>query len=506
MNAKNNHCMKTSRIILLAVAMMFSAPLLTAQTYERVTENNPWLSGRNAAGIRQDTVSVSNAELYGKMESGDFKATYDASSSWTAGVSAGTLKHLDKFSMKGDFSFAQMQGKDMCGSMFIKPGFYPVDVLEFTPGLKTLQTYSFDGSISVDMAPHWRLGASMDFESSNFAKRKDLRHSNYRLDMTVSPSLMYHNGTFAAGVSYVFSKNSESVKADQIGTSVSTYAAFLDKGLYYGVMENWDGSGTHLSESGVSRFPVQEYLNGVALQMQAGGFFAEAQWLADKGRIGEKQSVWYRFDGWESTALVRYSAGRHTVQANADWKHQLNYETVLEKVTSGGVTTGVEYGSNLVYTRNCATFGGAYSYDSELWRLRAELGLLYRDGLSSLMYPFAQAQKILVPSGNVSLTRMFGKTELKAAAGISKGSSEESSRTLPATVDVLGTPVRLDDYNSLYLEYLTTARYSASIGLRQYFGRGLYVSAEAGALYAPQAVLISGKSRLAGAIRFGYNF
>lgn len=150
----------------------------------------------------------------------------------------------------------------MSGSMFIQPGFYPVDILEFTPGRKDLQRYAFMGGIASDIAPNWRLGGKIDFAASNYSKRKDLRHTNYRLDLKVAPSVMYHSGDLAIGFSYMFSKNSESIKAEVIGTTENSYNAFLDKGLMYGAYEAWDGSGIHLSESGINGFPIKELSNG----------------------------------------------------------------------------------------------------------------------------------------------------------------------------------------------------------------------------------------------------
>lgn len=73
---------------------------------------------------------------------------------------------------------------------------------------------------------------------------------------------MYHSGDMAIGFSYILGKNSESVKAEVIGTAENSYNAFLDKGLMYGAYEAWDGSGIHLSESGVNGFPIKELSNG----------------------------------------------------------------------------------------------------------------------------------------------------------------------------------------------------------------------------------------------------
>lgn len=83
---------------------------------------------------------VSYAELYGKNNHGDFRNYYEADKLWSAGAVAKSITHLKKYSLIGSFSFDHTSGKDMSGSMFIHPGFYPVDLLEFTPGRKDLQT------------------------------------------------------------------------------------------------------------------------------------------------------------------------------------------------------------------------------------------------------------------------------------------------------------------------------------------------------------------------------
>ena len=208
-------------LCLLVTGLAASAQTATeqwsrAKTYEQVLRDNLWNGSQNINGVRQDSTSRSHAGFFGKYEGGQMHDTWQAEQSWSAGAATASVKHMENMSLKGSFSFIQTEGYGMCGSMFIKPGFYPVDVLEFTPGRKTLQTYSFDGGISYDIASSWRIGAVMDFESSNIAKRKDLRHSNWRLDMKVTPGIMYHSGDFAAGVVYLFRKTSETVEANSL--------------------------------------------------------------------------------------------------------------------------------------------------------------------------------------------------------------------------------------------------------------------------------------------------
>ena len=62
--------------------------------FVRTERRNFWNSGRNAAGIRQDTVSVSCALAGGRYVSGGFHDCSDAASSWSAGAKAATIMHL----------------------------------------------------------------------------------------------------------------------------------------------------------------------------------------------------------------------------------------------------------------------------------------------------------------------------------------------------------------------------------------------------------------------------
>ena len=226
-------------------------------TFDRVNGVDPWSWGRNSAGMRTASpVRVSDAEVFGGFGSGGFKASHEASSLWKAGAGARTRVDLQRFSMTGAFSFVQEQGEGMCGSMFIHPGSYPVDVLEFTPGRKTLQTYSISGGIAVPLDDRWTLGGRFDFESGNYSKRKDIRHTNYRLDMTVAPSVTLSLDGWTIGVSAVFRKTSESIQAEQIGTATAdSYFAFLDKGMIFGSYQVWNGSGIHLAEAGIDVLP-----------------------------------------------------------------------------------------------------------------------------------------------------------------------------------------------------------------------------------------------------------
>lgn len=496
--------------LISVLCLLLCGMTLSAQTYEEVLRDNFWNDSRNITGVRQSKLSGSYAELSAGYEGGGFRDTWQAAQGWNAGAVTASIQHLENISLKGSFSFTQTEGYDMCGSMFIKPGYYPVDVLEFTPGRKTLQTYAFDGGVSYDVARNWRIGAMMDFESANMSKRKDLRHSNWHLDMTVAPGFMYHKGNFAIGANYLFRKTSESIEAEQIGISESSYHAFLDKGLMYGVYSIWTGSGLHLDEAGVKSFPVKEFSNGMALQLQYGGLFAEAEYLHTSGSIGEKEYIWFRFPGNEVNILAGYKHFAwdrvHYARLDFSWRGRGLDESVLEKVPVGGVTTVIDHGSNRISQESSWSLRPEYEYISEKVEVLASARVDGRSKVVSQMYPCVAAQSLLTYGADVKATVHVGMFRLSAKAGYSAGSVKDENWLTGDDSGVQTSPYRLQEWYDRHIEYVTARRLNAGLSLRCTFEEGIYVEASGAWTHAFGLKHMTAPDRFGAALKIGYNF
>ena len=498
--------MNRTRLILILGLLLCSMAGVSAQTYDRILRNNFWNASDNVTGVRLDSVSRSYAELSGTYEDGGFKDTWQAPRGWSAGVSTASIQHLEKMSLKGSFSFTQTEGYDMCGSMFIHPGYYPVDVLEFTPGRKTLQTYTFDGGISYDVADGWRIGAMMDFESANMAKRKDLRHSNWRLDMTVSPGLMYHSGDFAVGANYIFKKTSESVEAEQVGIAESSYNAFLDKGLMYGAYSIWTGSGLHLEEAGVKGFPVKDFSQGAALQAQYKSLFAEVEYLHTSGTIGEKEFIWFLFPGNSVDVRLGFKHEEHFARLDFNWEEGALDETVLEKVTVGGVTTVIGHGQNRIQTRSGWTLRPEYEYVSEKVEVLAAAQIRNHMETASQMYPYVSAQSLMKYGADVRVKTYIGPFDLAVKVGYASGKVNEENWLTDDATGVQTSPYRLREWYDRHMEYETASRMNFGLALRWNFRKGLYTEAEGSWLHGFDLKYISSPNRYGGTLKLGYNF
>ena len=483
---------------------------VSAQTYDIIERRNSWNTGKNVTGIRMDSISSSYAELYGKNNHGDFHHSYEAEKSWNAGAIAKSITHLKGYSLTGSFSFDHTSGKDMSGSMFIQPGFYPVDILEFTPGRKDLQRYAFMGGIASDIAPNWRLGGKIDFAASNYSKRKDLRHTNYRLDLKVAPSVMYHSGDLAIGFSYMFSKNSESVKAEVIGTTENSYNAFLDKGLMYGAYEAWDGSGIHLSESGINGFPIKELSNGGALQLQWKRFYGDIEYTYSSGSAGERDAIWFKLPTHRIASHLSYhfkqGKKEHFLRLNLQWSHLVNNENVINKETVNGITTTYINGSNRIFERDAFSVHPEYEFISPRTEVRLGTHISTFKRLTTQMYPYVASEKMLCTQTYVSSVFHIGKFDLKAAASFAIGNSTEKSRVITTDTEPGDPPYRLTDYYNLQNEYATAPQATLRLGLRYHFHHGIYAEVQGSYTRGFNLHYIDGSSRWNETIKLGYTF
>ena len=499
--------------ILVSVALFLALGLVVrSQTrYDKVTDMNFWNDGRNMAGMRIGSLLRSSyAEASGGFSSGDFKAPWEASSSWNAGAAAGTRNDLEKFSMAGSFSFSQKQGSGMDESMFIHPGFYPVDVMEFTPGRKTLQAYSFMGGIAVPLG-RWTVGGRMDFESDNYSKRKDIRHTNYRLDMTVAPSVAWRARGWTFGTSYVFRKTSESIQAEQVGTATAdSYYAFLDKGLGFGSYQVWNGSGIHLAEAGIDRFAVKEYSSGAALQVsrtfRRSWMYADAEYLATYGEVGEKSYTFYKFPGASFTARVGYSTAGNLLRLRYSWKTQSNDEYVIDKVSQGGVVNPVTYGRNRIFDRREMSLVPEWTYYGDwLYKAHVEACWTRKEQLSQLQYPYSFEYSTDILSVAFSTVLRLGRWRPGLQAGFLKGFWDESA----AGVSADERPSRQEDVWGARVEWDNAARISAGVSLRWDVPlarlSGMYLEAAGSMLHGSGLEYLGGTS-YGGIFKVGYEF
>ena len=507
MNARHSHF--TSRALLVVLGACLCAQAAFAQSH--------WADGINIAGeaVHQELGHEAEASVGGTFTSGNFRAPSMGKTVWSTQAEAAASSAYEDLYLTGVFGFDLSYGTGMMGSMFSDPGFYPIDVLEFTPGDKVKQTYSIGGGFAWKNGSRWTPGATAFFQGVNYAKRKDLRHTTYRQEFEIAPSIHYRGDAFEAGITGIFRKDSEFITAEQVGQAkADSYMAFLDKGMRYGTMQVWDGSGIHLNEAGVNRLPVKQYTYGAAIQASYGKLlYGDIQYTRSTGEVGEKGYIWFRFPGNNlETKLILTIPGNgmvHNITAAYEWHSMENNEVVTEKVTEGGVTTPRIYGSNTVFRHRDMSAGVQYALGHKNgWRAMGGISFEHARDLSTLMYPYFDDDRslhmALSAGGAVSLGRFLIRANLRYVQKI--GERSHVVDVADASLGVKEPPTRLQDWWDREQEAADATRFVVIAAVRYSFPSGIYLEANTFWIHAFKVVLISGNDRQTSGLKLGYNF
>lgn len=496
---------------ILTVMLTLAALTVAAQErFDEVVRRNPWNGGVNASGIRMDTLSRSYAELFFTKTNGALADPSASDDSWNAGAVTESVRHFAKVSFSGGFAYNYFDGKNMCGSMFTRPGYYPVDIVEFTPGRKIREDYSFRGGVSAVLGQRWTGGIGVDFSAHNYAKRKDLRHKNLRLDFEFTPSVLYHTGRWSLGASYIVGTNSEKVEAETRGAATEQYEAFFDRGLRYGVLEQWMSNDIHLAVSGVSGFPVRENVQGAGLQLGCGAFYADVEYRNRAGKTGESRLIWQEFDTDQITSSAVLSLGegalRHFLRLHLDWRSLQMSENIITTESVNGVTNSTIHGSVPTFGRKSLDLNLEY----ELWcgrnRVRAAADFSQTNRRSTLMFPSVREQKLRYVELRASWLRTLGRWELMLGADFRRGDTSEHHYELDGGGEHSGAyPVRLTSFYQMENEYLTAARLGGELSLRRHI-HAFYVDLSAAFEHGFNLKYLPQPNRVGVTLRVGYNF
>lgn len=484
MNVRHSRFM--NRLFLtMAMAVLASVTASGQHQYDRFMRRNLWNDGTNAASIRMERQEMSAAQICGAYESGDFKDMSQSESEWTVIASARSLKHQERFSLKGSFDFSNTEATGMSGSMFMDRNFYPIDVMEFTPGRKTFQSYGMTGAVAVDLDSRWKVGLGLDFRAGNAAKRKDLRYSSYRLDMQFTPSVIYVGDRSSAGADFIFMRNTETVSAEQKGSAQTAPFAFFNEGLGLGNWQVWTGNGSRLKESGVTGLPVREDALGGSVQFAMDNLYAHVTALYLTGSVGERQTIWYRYCAPKFEARLSARSGEHTLRGLFQWERLTNRETVQDKVTEGGISLVREYGSNQILNSNTMSIGLDYEYSSQDWDAGLDVSFCDLQRLATPVYPYVFSRDLKTVSAKAGLCYRRGRWEYGLCAGYQTAVGTDSERIVSSS-DGMSAPVRKSDVYDDACQMETAGRIVLDAFADWRFSQHLHAVLCGNGLFAPE--------------------
>lgn len=297
------------------------------------------LHSENAAWLTDfSNRTISEVKLSGKMNGGDFKNYFTSSSELSFGAEAASISRLSKrVVLEGKVGYFQTHSSALAGSAFIDPTQTPFDIVEFTDenrGDKTIEQYSLLGRMGVEVSRNIALGASFSYVAANYAKFKDLRHTNSLMDMDLTLGTLFKLGKgIDIGLDYAYSRRIESIGFNTYGTQDKTYVSLLSYGAFFGKQEVFGDMG--YTKSGETK-PLLDVCHGGAIQI-SWEITENMRWFNE---VGFRTRNGYYGNPSQSTVVYAEHEGmEYYYKGVLNTTHSLNRHNVFFDLRQYGVST-----------------------------------------------------------------------------------------------------------------------------------------------------------------------
>ena len=371
----------------------------------------PLYRGREYATVRAE----------GRVEGGAFRNIYDPELGVRGLVGAEGVMLRKGLMLQGRFDYSYDYGTRSRWRGWIDPYESPFMLCDSIPGNISQETYDMEASLAIP-AGKWRFGINAGYRAMIFAKHKDLRNKNTRMDLTVAPSVAWCGDKFRAGLALGYLRNTEQVEYMQVDGSSEKYL-FRLYGLWLYSSSGFSSAENrrYKENSGVFSDLRLEYENGT---LRLGNDFhvrysygSQTETGYNNLHYGDTQCLDYRDD-------FSLQAGAHKVSAFWEMGQTLGLRSLQrqELDPDSNIRRWYSYGGlTECYSRSRMRAGGLYRYGKERWSVSAGLDWMsetqyYRE------YPilFTQRLSLLEPhlagSARFGLGKKAGWLELEASA------------------------------------------------------------------------------------------
>ncbi len=512
---------------------VFAQDTLNVADINYVFKSNALLNSKNAAALTSYTApNLTDASVYFIKENGGFKNYFQAKDSRTYGLQAQSLTKLNsKIVFSGGFGYENFLGKNMSGSAFVDPYKAPFDIVELNPdnaGDKHMETYQVNGAVGAALHPKLSVGARLNYLSANYAKRKDLRHTNKLLNMDFSAGFMYKlTSLLELGASYDYNRRIESISFNRYGNTDKEYLSLISYGAFYGRSELFGDYGYTGNTN-----PLKDIKHGASVQLNIKfnnnvKLFNEFS-FADRngffGTEGTSSILLTQHTGKELAyrGHLSFNANRyeHQLAAKFSYNYLANKETIYRRTTSvGGINEIVYYGNRDVFNGETLTAGLSYDLFADVensrskWELHFSADYRSRDNAVS-WYPFYRDQKNERYEFAAHFKKQFQikKEGIKVGLGLGYGAGTGQANIDGVVVEPAADyvqPVSMPVFLNEEFEYFTASRFKGEVSL-QYTkplpnNIGAYLNLNYGLTYAPNAIYL-GKQFSHISLALGCNF
>ncbi|HBH09398.1 MAG TPA: hypothetical protein DDX40_08375, partial [Rikenellaceae bacterium] len=294
-----------SRILSFIGLFILSALPAWSQTeewkdeYSRFTDLSPWVRSSNPAGIATLPVGkISTVRAGLEKKDGGLTDLHESRDCFRPNLEAASyIKVSDRITFYGRMDYSYFKGKDMGGQILMDPYYNPVNFLESvdtTTGTKTLEEYTLEGAMVYSLSDRLTLAGKINFQSADYAKRKDPRSYSQWMDLDASFGARYSlaDGKGAFGISLNYTKTIETVAEKLFGTLDRQYYCLVDYGGSFGKVEIIDGDNGYLSVSNERPMFNQFFGGSAQAEFKVGGVtaFLDLGAAYRNGYFGKKAS------------------------------------------------------------------------------------------------------------------------------------------------------------------------------------------------------------------------
>ena len=422
--------------------------------------------------------------LWGGVEEGWFRPMYAGTFQWSAGARAEGIRHGERTSWTGSISLEQKTGYGTLSSMFLEPGYFPMDLLEFTPGMKSRETGRLEAGFLTDLGYEYAAGVKATFQAGYQGKQTALRHSSFGMDVRVEPTLTYiMDDNMGLAMAYVFRLKTERLQLHPADGK----SAFLDEGMRYG----------YVFDAGA--LPIREMSHGAAAHFYSEEAAAGLEWTWKRGRADASGFGSYNFPG--STVSVFYE--QVFLADEMDHVIRASYRRDRDQLRKNGA-------DGVGFTAASDRLGR----DVELkYEIRFLHGAVRRLGLAvdghrhvdRSLSPISDLVKRNLGSATLSTSFSFGAVDLDLEALVGGGQWRDRGRSKDEREDM---PYRQTEDWLRMMDYQMAPRVGAGGALTYHFSspKGLYIRLDGRWLHALRMTSMGGQNREIGNLTIGYDF
>ncbi|MBQ9654684.1 MAG: hypothetical protein IJV38_01530 [Prevotella sp.] len=402
-------------LFLCAASACCAQDSLLLRDFQFVKQRNPWLTAPCAAGLTQYAApNIAEAEAGISYADGGLTDYWQPPKALQATVHAEAFQRLSaRTVVYGAISYDNLSGRNMAGSAFIDPTRKPFDIVEDSltnTGRKHRDTYLLTGAIGVELWKGYSLGARVGYTAANYAKYKDLRHSNKLMDLQLSVGATGEvTPWLTVGANYLYHRNTESITFSTYGKEDRVYKSLISYGAFMGRVEQFGTTG--YTESG-RELPLVEDRHGGSVQVE---WKPTAQWAFyncftlshGTGYYGRKSPYTVTFTNHKRD-LFSYQGTLQYRAANSE--HRLNMAVSREKLVNNVETyreltnaNGAHYyqyydpvkAGDKKWTNISVSYTADLMVNGELptWTLTAGIDWRQRD-VTGIVYPYYRTQKL----------------------------------------------------------------------------------------------------------------